>query len=646
MVYSKNGLLALCVCLLSFLASKANPGDTLVVHTFSNAVHQNCNTIVQTFLFPADTNKYEKIMLNYKLTCPVGIGCDPYDRIGILKAFKNTGIFDSTGTEIKEPFEIMRMITPYGMGVTLWVDVSDYRSLLNDSVKMSTIICGYANGWSVTADFYMIKGNPIREAYRIENLWTGTFQYGNASDPIDNHLQPKTVTIDSMANQTKLRVVTTGHGFNCDPDPNVAEFSDLTHTLLVNGNTLQQHLWRDDCGANPLYPQPMSGTAISTWFYNRANWCPGAWVRPHDYNISTLAAAGTNAVIDYDMVPYTNTGGPNCSYAPEYWIQTQLVYYHPPSYTNNVELQSIKQPNNAFDYRRINPVCSGTNPIVLIKNNGSSALTSVEFQITEDGVAQPNFTWTGNLAFLDTTSVALPALTIATGTHTLEVTASLPNGQADEFPTDNFQKANFNSTNVYATNVIRLLVRTDNTGNESSYDLKDVAGNILYSHGPYAGNNLIYRDTFYLANGCYSFTMYDSFGDGMCCYNGNGFFRLIQGLTGTSYLANTGDFGAYKTVNFTLNAPNSIVENNYSTQLVVKPNPSNGLITVYFNGEKNQIESLEIFDALSHRIYIDSKIELAAEGKQIDLSNYSEGIYLIRVKQGQKQFTKRIIITK
>ena len=132
----------------------------------------------------------------------------------------------------------------------------------------------------------------------------------------------------------------------------------------------------------------------------------------------------------------------------------------------------------------------------------------------------------------------------------------------------------------------------------------------------------------------------------MCCYNGNGFFRLIQGLTGTSYLANTGDFGAYKTVNFTLNAPNSIVENNYSTQLVVKPNPRNGLITVYFNVEKNQIESLEIFDALSNRIYSDSKIELTADGKQIDLSNYPEGIYLIRVKQAQKQFTKRIIITK
>jgi Peptide-N-glycosidase F, C terminal/Secretion system C-terminal sorting domain len=625
---------------------KAAIGDTILVNTFSNAVHQNCNTIVQTFNFPSDTNHYEKIMLNYKLACPAGIGCDPYDRIGILKAYKKTGVFDSTLTEILEPFEIMRMITPYGMGVNLWVDVSDYRSLFNDSVKMSTIICGYANGWSVTANFYMIKGKPIREAYKIENLWKGTFQYGNPSDPIESHLQPITKTIDSAAVSTKLRVVTTGHGFNCDPDPNVAEFSEFTDTLFVNGTPLLQHLWRDDCGANPLYPQPMSGAAISTWFYNRANWCPGTWVRPHDYDITALAPAGASAVLDYNMVPYTNTGGPNCSYAPEYWIQTQLVYYRAPSYLNNVELMYIRQPNTAFDFRRMNPICSGVKPLVLIKNNGTNPLTAITFQMKQDTVNLPNYTWTGNVAFLDTASIELPALSISTGAHTFEVRATLPNGQLDEFDFDNFQRSNFNSTNVYPNNVIRLLVVTDNTASESSCELKDAAGNVLYSHGPYASNNTLYKDTFYLSDGCYSFTMYDSFGDGMCCYNGNGLFRLVRGLTGNSNIVNTGDFGAFKTVNFTIQLPNGVKADETQNKFTVFPNPSQGLFSINFNSLTTKQFNVDVFDVYGNKVFDENVANSATNVFQINLSDQPNGMYLIRLRTDKGSVSKRVILSK
>jgi hypothetical protein len=643
----KSRITCFCLLLTAIFAknSFAANGDTILVNTFSNAIHQNCNTIVQTFNFPADTNHYEKIMLHYKLACPAGIGCDPYDRIGVLKAFKKTGVFDSTLTEILEPFEIMRMITPYGMGVNLWVDVSDYRSLLNDSVKMSTIICGYANGWSVTADFYMIKGRPIREAYKIDNLWNGTFQYGNPSNPIENYLQARTLTIDSAAAATKLRVVTTGHGFNCNPDPNVAEFSELTDTLYVNGTALLQHLWRDDCGINPLYPQPMSGSAISTWYYNRANWCPGAWVRPHDYDITTLAPAGTTAVIDYNMVPYTNTGGPSCSYAPEYWIQSHLVYYRNPSYQNNVELMAITQPNNAFEYRRLNPVCTGENPNLVIKNNGVDTLTSLTFETKMDGIVLPNFIWNGNLAFLDTAHVTLPPITISTGAHTFEAVATLPNGQADEFNFDNLQKSNFSSTNVYTTNVVRLIVLTDNTGNESSCVLKDDNNTIIFSRG-YTSNNVVHRDTFYLPNGCYSFTMLDSFGDGMCCFNGTGFFRLLPGLTGISSFVNTGDFGASKTVNFTLNAPNATIEEETENKFSVFPNPSKGVFYINFNSAVTKQFSIDVLNLLGTKIYSMFVQQPETNVIELDLSAFPAGIYTVRMGNQKSMVSKRIVNTK
>ena len=89
--------ISIVIFFISFnsLQLKANTGDTLVVHGFSNFLHQSCNTGRGTFLFPSDTMSYYRILLKYQLSCPVG-GCDIYDRIATLKVLKPTGNFDST----------------------------------------------------------------------------------------------------------------------------------------------------------------------------------------------------------------------------------------------------------------------------------------------------------------------------------------------------------------------------------------------------------------------------------------------------------------------------------------------------------------------------------------------------------------------
>ncbi|MBP6658912.1 MAG: hypothetical protein KA284_13710, partial [Bacteroidia bacterium] len=55
---------------------------------------------------------------------------------------------------VKEQIEIARAVTPYGMAVDLWYDVTDYRTLLQDSVTFVSNVCGYSNGWLVTNEFY------------------------------------------------------------------------------------------------------------------------------------------------------------------------------------------------------------------------------------------------------------------------------------------------------------------------------------------------------------------------------------------------------------------------------------------------------------------------------------------------------------
>ena len=295
------------------------------------------------------------------------------DTLYVWPAYYNQYVFDSSGVatdsvfvvpdsilyltrdsiytpyEVKDPYEIARAITPFGDPVVVWFDVSDYRVLLHDSVTLFSNVCGYSNGWDVTTDFYFIEGIPPMHPYKIENLWNGTFPYGNTGNPIDNHLQPITLIVDSQSVYDKIRLITTGHGFGCSPNGNVAEFYDVTHTLKINGVNRNQRLWRSDCGRNPLYPQGAPGM-ISTWFYNRANWCPGSHVTPHDFNATSLVDANDSLTVDCNMAAYTVTSCPGGAYAPEYYIQSQAIFYDDIHYTNNAAVLEVRRPNGAFEF--------------------------------------------------------------------------------------------------------------------------------------------------------------------------------------------------------------------------------------------------------------------------------------------------------
>lgn len=99
-------------------------------------------------------------------------------------------------------------------------------------------------------------------------------------------------------------------------------------------------------------------------------------------------------------------------------------------------------------------------------------------------------------------------------------------------------------------NPIEVTLKTDNFGSEITWELLDNSGNIIDAGGPY--NDVTNGETFYnfycLPNGCYKFKIYDSFGDGICCANGNGFYQ-VKSLS-NNIITNTG--GTFGTVDSAL----------------------------------------------------------------------------------------------
>lgn len=109
---------------------------------------------------------------------------------------------------------------------------------------------------------------------------------------------------------------------------------------------------------------------------------------------------------------------------------------------------------------------------------------------------------------------------------------------------------------------------TDDWPSETSWDLvhvdaDTVVGSIIA--GDLTSTGTLYTWDFELASGGYMFTIYDTYGDGICCAYGEGYYSLI--LNGNE-IASGGEFAASESVTFNTNDGRyNIVQYNYVTQL-------------------------------------------------------------------------------
>lgn len=104
----------------------------------------------------------------------------------------------------------------------------------------------------------------------------------------------------------------------------------------------------------------------------------------------------------------------------------------------------------------------------------------------------------------------------------------------------------------FADNPLTLQLRTDAYPEETSWEITDLNGNVVLSGEGYDLTNTLYTQSFCLDNGCYFFTIYDGYGDGICCAYGNGYFNLLDG--NGNNLGTGGTFTASQTVQFCFNS--------------------------------------------------------------------------------------------
>ena len=562
-----------------------------------------------------------------------------------LPAVPDTTIYRSDAPYYGAPFEVvnryelLRYITPYGIGLDLgaqgdgegftWkIDVTDFAPLFADSVELSA----GNNQEFLDMKFVMIKGAPPRDVKRIRNVYTGSHRYDATLET--EFLKPKTFQTREDEKGAKLRITNTGHGFG--GNRNCAEFCPTNNDIKVNGSKrYEQYLWRDNCDMNPVYPQG------GTWIYSRTNWCPGAEVYVDEYELTPFYMPGDSLSIDYDMEAGYNWNGQGS--APYWRVEAQLITYGTPNFQNDAEMEMIVSPNKWAYYKRFNPICS--NPVVRIRNSGSEVLKSLTIRYGVENAEMHSYEWSGNLSFMESEEVTLPLANFGSwsGEAVFVAKTENPNGIPDDHPENDMMQTEFEKVPQYPSTLIFWL-RTNAAGNESHYKIFDQDGNVVKSGDNFKSNTL-YKDTIRLDTGCYRLVLYDRGGDGLSFFannDGNGYARLMDGFSTIHQFQP--NFGAEIAQSFTVGYPMTVNENPKQNRFSVYPNPGSGDVYLYKSGEAPKKYRLRVYDARG-KLLLTRNVVPGSEGtERLQLGRFGKGLYLLRFDYDSSSESVPVII--
>ena len=166
-------------------------------------------------------------------------------------------------------------------------------------------------------------------------------------------------------------------------------------------------------------------------------------------------------------------------------------------------------------------------PEIEIGNFGNDPITEVVIDYQVTGGAALQHTWNGVLVTGQTAVVSLPAINEGMGAFTFDASIGEVNGAVGD---DNALN-DASSTSYYVSgndNNLTLFLLTDCWASESSWEITNDSGEVVHSGNGY-NNDTQYEIPICLGDGCYTFTMYDSYGDGLSSCSGGDFYLVDEG---------------------------------------------------------------------------------------------------------------------
>lgn len=216
-------------------------------------------------------------------------------------------------------------------------------------------------------------------------------------------------------------------------------------------------------------------------------------------------------------------------------------------YGNNDTLSVIISKVPALDGKLsigdVNATCNNEVQVdAIITNQGENTITSVQIQVVANGQVVGIINESVNIPFEEQQTVTVDITSNLQPTNnniTLNILSV--NGQIDGNATNNSASTITGLESDY--DFITLVINADNYPNETSWKIVDDGSGDLVATGGVNGAGQAYIEQICIDyTSCFSFYIYDSFGDGICCGYGEGDVT-ISNSAGITLVYNNGDFG-------------------------------------------------------------------------------------------------------
>lgn len=272
--------------------------------------------------------------------------------------------------------------------------------------------------------------------------------------------------------------------------------------------------------------------------------------------------------------------------------------------------------------------CSASQNVpVSLFNRGTGALTAATINYTINGVAQTPFNWTGNLSQDKSQLLSLP---VAAGTLGGPMTISIAsvNGGADQRATNNTVNSTYVGAPVAVGANVVFNLQLDYYGTETSWELKNSAGTAVYSGSGYPNSpedaaslpELITLNWTLNPDECYTFTISDSYGDGI--YLEGGYYN-IKSQSGTTLISGS-SFGESQNKFMKVQTLGTSEVNKKDNNFGIYPNPVNDILNITKVSHK---ATFEIHNAVGQIVKKGS-----IDNNKVNVVELLKGNYIITVK--------------
>lgn len=211
--------------------------------------------------------------------------------------------------------------------------------------------------------------------------------------------------------------------------------------------------------------------------------------------------------------------------------------------TLDVVLSNIHLLDGALAIGQVKVVCNDEVQVkALITNQGETAITEVQIEVAVNGLVVDVVTAIVNIAYEGSEMVTILVTdNLLQSNNTITLNLLSVNAQVAGSSTNN--SATVSTTLDSDYDIITLNIQADQYPEESSWKIVDNYNQTIASGSLQNGTQLYSQNICLDYSSCYSLYFYDSFGDGICCSYGNGYFE-VKNAAGTTIVYNSGGFGS------------------------------------------------------------------------------------------------------